>query len=108
MIALQTRGGEEELVAAVDDGETHLCLRAEREFLRLLEGDCDLPVGVHARLKNKSLELRAQLFGEATAPKMESGRGSDPIELARAVFRRIEHTDPPAASYRLTSEHEHK
>ena len=34
---------------------TFLCLRAEREFFRLLEGDCDLPVGVHATLTNEEI-----------------------------------------------------
>jgi hydroxymethylbilane synthase len=94
IIALQTRAADFvtcEIVSSIDDKETHLCLRAEREFLRLLQGDCDLPVGVHARFMNGELELRAQLFGDAPAPKMASGRGSDPEELAGAVFRKLEH-----------------
>jgi hydroxymethylbilane synthase len=94
VIALQTRAADFvtcEIVSSIDDKETHLCLRAEREFLRLLQGDCDLPVGVHARFMNGELELRAQLFGDAPAPKMASGRGSDPEELAGAVFRKLEH-----------------
>jgi hydroxymethylbilane synthase len=94
VIALQTRAADFvtcEIVSSIDDKETHLCLRAEREFLRLLHGDCDLPVGVHARFMNGELELRAQLFGDAPAPKMAGGRGNDPEELAGAVFRKLEH-----------------
>src|SRR5437764_1337708 len=34
--------------------------------------------------------LRAQLFGDAPAPKMAGGRGNDPEELAGAVFRKLE------------------
>jgi hydroxymethylbilane synthase len=94
VIALQTRAADFvtcEIVSSIDDKETHLCLRAEREFLRLLQGDCDLPVGVHARFMNGELELRAQLFDDAPAPKMASGQGNDPEELAGAVFRKLEH-----------------
>jgi hydroxymethylbilane synthase len=94
VIALQTRAADwvvREIVSSFDDEETHLCLRAEREFLRLLQGDCDLPVGVHARSINGEMELRAQLFGDAPAPKMASGRGNDPEKLAGEVFRKLEH-----------------
>ena len=94
VIALQTRAADwvaREIVSSIDDVETHLCLRAEREFLRLLQGDCDLPVGVHARFMNGEMALRAQLFGDALAPKMASGRGNDPEKLAAEVFRKLEH-----------------
>ena len=94
VIALQTRAADlvaQEIVSSIDDEETHLCLRAEREFLRLLQGDCDLPVGVHARFMNGVMELQAQVFGDAPAPKMASGRGNDPEELAGEVFRKLEH-----------------
>jgi hydroxymethylbilane synthase len=93
VVALQTRADDlavREIVSSIDDEETHLCLRAEREFLRLLQGDCDLPVGVHARFVNGEIELRAQVFGDAAAPKEASGRGNDPEELAAQIFEKIE------------------
>jgi len=93
IIALQTRGADwvaREIVSSIDDVETHLCLRAEREFLRLLQGDCDLPVGVHARFMKGEMALRVQLFADALAPKTASGRGDDPEKLAGEVFRKLE------------------
>ncbi|PYL90816.1 MAG: hydroxymethylbilane synthase [Verrucomicrobia bacterium] len=93
IIALQTRAADwvaREVMSSIDDVETHLCLRAEREFLRLLQGDCDLPVGVHARFMKGKMALRVQLFGDALAPKTASGRGSDPEKLAGEVFRKLE------------------
>jgi len=93
IIALQTRAADwvaREIMSSIDDVETHLCLRAEREFLRLLQGDCDLPVGVHARFMKVEMALRVQLFGDALAPKTASGRGSDPEKLAGEVFRKLE------------------
>ena len=93
IIALQTRAADwvaREIMSSIDDVETHLCLRAEREFLRSLQGDCDLPVGVHARFMKSEMALRVQLFGDALAPKTASGRGSDPEKLAGEVFRKLE------------------
>src|SRR5262249_38482636 len=49
IIALQVRANDQRMKAIVDlvnDRKTLLCLRAEREFLRLLQGDCNCPVGV--------------------------------------------------------------
>ena len=92
IIALQTREGDfpvRQIVSSIDDCETHLCLRAERELLRLLQGDCDLPVGVHARVVNGELELRTQVFGDGTVAKVAMGRGSDPEKLATDVFEKL-------------------
>jgi hydroxymethylbilane synthase len=94
IIALQTREADfpvRQIVSSIDDCDTHLCLRAEREFLRLLQGDCDLPVGVHARFVKGELELRTQVFGDGAAPKIAMGRGSDPEKLALNVFEKLEH-----------------
>ena len=92
IVALQTREADfpvRQLVSSVDDRDTHLCLRAEREFLRLLQGDCDLPVGVHARVVNGELQLRTQVFGDGSVAKMAMGRGSDPEKLALSVFEKL-------------------
>ncbi len=89
VIALQTRTADartREIVSAVDHRETHLCLSAERDFLRLLGGDCDTPVGVLARLIDGKLEVRAQFFEDAIAPKMACAQGGDPEKIAVEVF----------------------
>jgi hydroxymethylbilane synthase len=47
VIAMQIRSGDEqlrEIVHAINDFDTRLSLRAEREFLRLLDADCNQPV----------------------------------------------------------------
>ena len=71
-IALQVRGDDErvqEIVRAISHEQTLLCLFAEREFLRLLQGDCDSPVGVLATIRNSELTIRAQVFNPpATTP----------------------------------------
>jgi porphobilinogen deaminase len=39
-----------ELLQPVNDPATWFCVHAEREFLRLLGGGCEMPIGVRARL----------------------------------------------------------
>ena len=65
VIALQVRSDDEDVrfaVAAVNAENTLLCLRAEREFLQRLQGDCDSPVGVLATIEEGRLGLQAQVF----------------------------------------------
>jgi len=65
VVALQVRSADEHVVHAVkplNHLETLLCLRAEREFLRLLQGDCGTPVGVLATYRADSMTMKAQLF----------------------------------------------
>jgi hydroxymethylbilane synthase len=65
IIALQVRTADRRTKAIVDrvnDRTTLLCLRAEREFLRGLQGDCDCPVGVLANISNGKMKMRAQVF----------------------------------------------
>jgi hydroxymethylbilane synthase len=65
VIALQIRSNDENaglIVRAINDSETLLCLVAEREFLRLLQGDCGSPVGVLATISGSSMTVRAQVF----------------------------------------------
>ena len=74
IVALQVRADDSEtkrLVTAANHAETLLCLRAEREFLRLLEGDCGTPVGVLATIEAGVMEMRGQIFDAgATRPRV--------------------------------------
>jgi hydroxymethylbilane synthase len=75
IIALQVRDNDEStkaIVHLVNDLKTLLCLRAEREFLRLLQGDCNCPVGVLATINNDTMKLRGQLFADGSAAPQEA------------------------------------
>ncbi len=95
VIALQARRNDEgvrRLLAAIDDESTRLCLRAEREFLRLLDGDCDSPVGVHAQMTEDKLQLQAQVFAEElAAPRVGvvSGENAQPEALAAELMFKL-------------------
>jgi len=95
VIALQIRAGDEDMrtiVDSVNDHETLLCLRAEREFLRLLHGDCNSPVGVLATIENGVMKLRAQVFDQLSVPPREGrveGTRDDGEGLAGELLRQI-------------------
>ena len=80
IIALQIRASDGGMKATADllgDRKTLLCLRAEREFLRLLQGDCNYPVGVLAIIDNNKMKLKAQLFGDhSPAPREAEVEGT--------------------------------
>jgi hydroxymethylbilane synthase len=95
VIALQVRDGDEETEAIVDSvnhAETLLCLRAEREFLRLLQGDCGSPFGVLATIANSEMTLRAQIFEpERIEPRTASvkGEATSAVQLAQRLWDSI-------------------
>lgn len=93
IIALQIQRDDENarrLLDPINDRLTLRALQAEREFLRLLDGDCDSPVGVHATNQGDNLELRAQVFEEgATRPRVGKITGNDPEIVAESLLRKI-------------------
>ncbi|MBA2433227.1 MAG: hydroxymethylbilane synthase [Chthoniobacterales bacterium] len=97
VIALQVRSDHEKAKAALrplSHEETRLCLRAEREFLRLLQGDCDSPVGVLTTLADGKMTLQAQVFAPPnpephTAQLSASSSEQQPEQLAAALFQEM-------------------
>jgi hydroxymethylbilane synthase len=82
VIALQLRSDDEKIKAIAErlnHHETLLCLKAEREFLRLLQGDCNSPVGVLATTDGTTMKMRAQIF-EPHAREPRAGEMGGSIE----------------------------
>ena len=96
VIAIQSKSDDEKtiaMVARINHVETLLCLRAEREFLRLLQGDCGSPVGVLATIEAKIIRMRAQVFepgrSEPRAGEVEGPIANGVEPLAAALLERI-------------------
>ncbi len=95
VIALQVRDGDDGvkmLAKAVNHFESQVCLEAEREFLRLLQADCNQPVGVLARVEGTIMSLRGQIFDlGAVVPREASvkGKSEDVRCLAAELLERI-------------------
>ena len=96
IIALQILADDEStraIVNPLNDHETLLCLRAEREFLRLLQGDCNSPVGVLATSKSGIMKMRAQVFQDGSdAPRSGKVEGScdEDERLAAELLKEIQ------------------
>jgi len=65
IIALQCRHDDEKIISYLDkinDQETFFRAHAERNVLKVLEGDCETAVGVHATIDEDKIFLKAELF----------------------------------------------
>jgi len=65
VIALQCRDNDEELIKLlkkVNHKSTYNCIKAERNVLKVLEGDCETAVGVFASIDGNKINLEAELF----------------------------------------------
>ena len=65
IISLQCRNDDKEVISILDkinDRETSIRAHAERNILRVLEGDCETAVGAHAIIENDRIILEAELF----------------------------------------------
>lgn len=95
VIAIQVRSDDDwarALVSPLNDFDTRLCLRAEREFLRLLQADCNQPVGVLAVIDGTKMKICAQVFEpDATTPRAGEveGRSAEAEKLAAELFGQV-------------------
>ena len=65
IIALQCRENDKEIISIlekINHDETYKRAHAERNILKVLEGDCETAVGAHSRIDGDNIILEAELF----------------------------------------------
>ena len=65
IISLQCRNDDEDIISVLDsinDQKTYLRAHAERNVLKVLEGDCETAVGAHSVIEGDEIILEAELF----------------------------------------------
>ena len=65
VVALQCRDNDKnmiELLEKINHQPTHNCVLAERNVLKILDGDCETAVGAIAKINEKNISLEAELF----------------------------------------------
>ena len=65
VVALQCRKNDSEIIGLlkkINHESTNICVTAERQFLKVLEGDCETAVGAIANLQGENINLEAELF----------------------------------------------
>jgi len=86
------------LFAPIDHEITHNCIRVERALLRLLDGDCRLPVAARVTQSGSLLHAQALVFpDDETLPPAQArstGPASAPESLAQTLFLQISQPRP--------------
>ena len=65
IISMQCKENDKEIIYLLNklnDPDTFKCAIAERDVLKILEGDCETAVGAHAKLNDNEIVLEAELF----------------------------------------------
>jgi hydroxymethylbilane synthase len=95
VIGIETRRDDSAaraLLAPIDHPPTHACIRVERELLRLLDGDCRLPVGARVTLDQSAIYAEAIVFRDGSpqpAQARAAGPADDPESLALHLFKQL-------------------
>ncbi len=65
VIALQCRDSDKDLINIlnqINHESTFYCIKAERNILKILEGDCETAVGAFAKINKDLIDVEAELF----------------------------------------------
>jgi hydroxymethylbilane synthase len=65
IIAIQCRENDKEVInilEKINDNQSRVIANAERNILKILEGDCDTAVGVYAKITKDIVNIKAELF----------------------------------------------
>ncbi|MDO4178080.1 MAG: hydroxymethylbilane synthase [Phascolarctobacterium sp.] len=94
-LAIETREADKEvreMLAFLNDEGTKQATDAERAFLGLVEGGCQVPIGVHADVLNGEIKIEAiiaELDGKKILRDTINGKASDAIELGQALGKKM-------------------
>ena len=93
-IGLEVRKGDlglKQILTSVNHAPTWFCTAVEREFLRLLGGGCQLPLGMRTRIREGEVQCEAIFFDECGKVRsgMVSGDYQTPREAAAALLDKI-------------------
>ena len=95
IIAIQCRKEDEkikELLDKINDKDARIIANAEREVLKVLEGDCDTAVGVYASKNLDKIELTAELFsvdGTTRYFMKETADTKSILDLSKKIGREL-------------------
>ena len=93
IISLQCRNDDEEVISVLDkinDQETFKRAHAERNVLKVLEGDCETAVGAHSIIEGDEIVLEAELFSLDGTQRFYEKKSSK-IENAKELGKDVGH-----------------
>ena len=91
IISLQCRDDDKRIksiLKQLNDYETYQRAKAERKVLKVLEGDCETAVGVHADIQDSKIILEAELFSLDGTERFYEKKSTE-IEKAEELGKEI-------------------
>ena len=95
IIAVQCRKEDKlilDIIKKINDNETSLCAKAERQMLKTIGGSCETAVGGLAEIRNNNLKLKAQLFSDTGEENFDyelTGKDIDASNIGKAVGEKL-------------------
>jgi len=95
IIAIQCRDNDNEMkdiLEKINNEESRILANAEREVLKILEGDCNTPIGVYAKIENEKINLKTELFsvdGNERYFVNESGEKKSFLNLSQSIGEQL-------------------
>lgn len=94
-LAIETRTDNVEvrtMLEFLNDHDTKVTTDAERAFLGLIEGGCQVPIGVHATINGENIEVEAviaNLTGTVVLRETSVGKAVDGVKIAAALGEKM-------------------
>ena len=91
IIALQSRKNDNEIISLlkkINHDETYKRAHAERNILKVLEGDCETAIGAHSVIKGNNIIIEAELFS-LDGSKRFYEKKTEKIEKFREIGKEV-------------------
>jgi hydroxymethylbilane synthase len=97
-LAIETRddnGEAHQLARMLDHEASRIAITAERSFLAVFGGGCQVPIGAHATVDRSNIHLRAFVSNpDGSNVKRGELSGTDPIALGHHLAERLQYCPP--------------
>ena len=91
IIALQCRENDQEIISLlkkINHDETYKRAHAERNILKVLEGDCETAIGAHSTIEGEKITIEAELFSVDGSKRFYEKKTSK-VEKFREIGKEI-------------------
>ena len=94
-LGIECRSGDEKVlnvIKAIENPDTRDCTLAERSFLRILEGGCQVPIGVNSKIEGGDLTLVgmvASLDGQRLIKDSVTGDRHNPGQIGETLAEKL-------------------
>jgi hydroxymethylbilane synthase len=92
-LAVETRddhGEAQQIAHTLEHHPSRLAITAERAFLAVFGGGCQVPIGAHATIKDSEIHLRAFVSNpDGTKARRGEQSGTDPVAIGKSLAEKL-------------------